>query len=102
MDAGWLLFMTYQNIPSLFYYQIIKREREAQVASGRICLPPQDIQEMWVWFPGQEYPLEEEMASHSSILALENPRGLRSLVGYSPWGCKELDTTEWQSIAHHV
>ena len=20
--------------------------------------------------------------------------GLRSLVGYSPWGCKELDTTE--------
>ena len=21
--------------------------------------------------------------------------GLRSLVGYSPWGCKESDTTEW-------
>ena len=21
-------------------------------------------------------------------------RGLRSLVGYRPWGCKELDTTE--------
>ena len=21
--------------------------------------------------------------------------GRRSLVGYSPWGCKELDTTEW-------
>ena len=20
--------------------------------------------------------------------------GLRSLVGYSPWGCKEVDTTE--------
>jgi len=25
---------------------------------------------------------------------LENPHGQRSLVGYSPWGCKELDTTE--------
>ena len=25
---------------------------------------------------------------------LENPRGKRSLVGYSPGGCKELDTTE--------
>ena len=25
---------------------------------------------------------------------LENPHGLRSLVGYSPWGCRELDTTE--------
>ena len=22
-------------------------------------------------------------------------RGQRSLVGYSPWGCKELDMTEW-------
>ena len=25
---------------------------------------------------------------------LENPHGQRSLVGYSPWGCKESDTTE--------
>ena len=25
---------------------------------------------------------------------LENPPGQRSLVGCSPWGCKELDTTE--------
>ena len=25
---------------------------------------------------------------------LENPHGQKSLVGYSPWGCKELDTTE--------
>ena len=25
---------------------------------------------------------------------LENPQGQRSLAGYSPWGHKELDTTE--------
>ena len=25
---------------------------------------------------------------------LENPHGQRSLVGYGPWGHKELDTTE--------
>ena len=25
---------------------------------------------------------------------LENPRGQRSLAGYSPWGCKELDRTD--------
>ena len=25
------------------------------------------------------------------------PHGQRSLVGYSPWGCKELDMTEWLS-----
>ena len=28
------------------------------------------------------------------VLLLEKFRGLRSLVGYSPWGCKESDTTE--------
>ena len=26
---------------------------------------------------------------------LEEPNGQRSLVGYDPWGCKELDTTEY-------
>ena len=26
--------------------------------------------------------------------SLENPHGQKSLVGYSPWGCKELDTTD--------
>jgi len=25
---------------------------------------------------------------------LENPHGQRSLLGYSPWGCKELGMTE--------
>ena len=29
---------------------------------------------------------------------LENPHGQRSLVGYSPWGCKESDMTEQLSI----
>ena len=33
------------------------------------------------------------MATHSSVLAWRF-RGQRSLVGYSPWGPKELDTTE--------
>ena len=33
------------------------------------------------------------MAPHSSTLAGKS-HGWRSLVGYSPWGCKELDTTE--------
>ena len=29
---------------------------------------------------------------------LENPHGRRSLVGYSPWGRKELDTTKRLSL----
>ena len=41
----------------------------------------------------QEDPLEKEMATHSSILAWKS-HGWRSLVGRSPWGHKESDTTE--------
>ena len=41
---------------------------------------------------GQEDPLEYEMATHSRILAGKFP-GWRTLVGYSPWGLKELDMT---------
>ena len=33
------------------------------------------------------------MSTHSSILAWKS-HGQKSLVGYSPWGHKELDTTE--------
>ena len=33
---------------------------------------------------------------------LENPYGQRSLVGYSPWGHKELDMTERLSTAQHI
>ena len=41
--------------------------------------------------------LEEEMATHSSILAGEF-HGQRSLAGYSPWGRKESGTTERPSV----
>ena len=46
-----------------------------------------------------EDPLEEGMATHSSILAWRIPQGQRNLVGYSPWGQKELDMTE--QLAQH-
>ena len=55
------------------------------------CLSP--MWETWVQSLGREDPLEEEMATRSSILAGES-HGWRSLVGYSPQGCKESDTTE--------
>ena len=42
--------------------------------------------------PGLGRSLEEEMATHSSILAWRIPQ--RSLVGYSAWGCKKSDKTE--------
>ena len=57
--------------------------------------------ETWVQSLGREDPLEKEMA----ILPGES-HGRRSLVGYSPRVCKELDTTELlhfhQDLRSHI
>ena len=55
------------------------------------CLPT--MRETWVRSLGWEDPLEKEMATHPSILAWKS-HGQRTLVGYSPWGRKESDTTD--------
>ena len=49
--------------------------------------------ETWVRSLGREDPLEKAMATHSSTLSGKS-RGRKILVGYSPWGLKESDTTE--------
>ena len=43
---------------------------------------------------GQEDPLEEGMATHSSILPWRIPLWTEEPGGLSPWGRKELDTTK--------
>ena len=48
-------------------------------------------QETWVWSLGQEDPPEKEP---TPVFLPGKPNGQRSLVGYSPWGRKESDTTE--------
>ena len=48
---------------------------------------------MWVQFPGGEDPLEEEGQS-TPIFLPGKSHGQMILVGYSPEGCKESDTTE--------
>ena len=52
----------------------------------------QETEEMWVQPLGWD-SLEEDMAAHPVFLPGES-HGQRSLVGYSPWGCKESDMTE--------
>ena len=47
------------------------------------------VQETWVQSLGQKDPLVKGMASCPVFLPGEF-HGQRSLVGYSPWGCKEL------------
>ena len=57
------------------------------------------MQETWIQYLGQEDPLEKEMATPSSILAWRIPIDRGALVGYSPQGRKELDTTEQLSVS---
>ena len=52
------------------------------------------VQETWVRSLGWEDPLEKGMATHSSVLAWRIPRTEEAGGLYSPWGCKESDTTE--------
>ena len=54
----------------------------------------QETKEIQVRSLGREDPLKEGMATHSGILEPGEFHGQRSLVGYSPWGRKESDTTE--------
>ena len=57
------------------------------------------VQETLVQPLGREDPLEKVMAIHSStlfpVLLPGKSHGQRSLVGYSPWGCKDSDMTVW-------
>ena len=59
---------------------------------------------MWeIWVPslGKEDPLEKKMTTHSSILCWRI-LWTRSLLGYSLWGSKELDMTEWLTLNFHM
>ena len=51
------------------------------------------MQKTWVLSLGWEDPLEKEIAP-TPVLLPGKSHGWRSVVGYSPWGLKESDTTE--------
>ena len=66
----------------------------------RTCLSVQETQEMWVWSLGQEdFPLAEEMATHSSIVTwripwTEGPGRLQSIGSHRRTWLKR-----WHSMA---
>ena len=60
----------------------------------KIRLPVQEMPETWVQSLGQEDPLEEGMATHSSIILEDATDRGAWWSQRSPWGHKELDTTE--------
>ena len=53
----------------------------------------QKTQERWNQSLGWKDPMEKELETHPSILAWRID-GQMSMAGHSPWGHKELDTTE--------
>ena len=54
---------------------------------------PPTMRETWVRSMGREGPLEKEVATPPVFMPGKS-HGPRSLRGYSPWGRKELYTTE--------
>ena len=61
---------------------VVKNSPEMQEAQWEMQIPSLD----------HEDPLEEEMATHSSILSWGIP-SQRNLAGYSPWGHKKFRMT---------
>ena len=57
------------------------------------------MQETWVQSLGLEDPLERRIATHSSLLAWKIPWTEELCRLYSPWGCKESDTTEQLTLS---
>ena len=58
---------------------------------------------MWVRSLSWEDPLEEGLQPILVFLPAES-HGQSSLVDYSPWACKESDTTEatWHTYMHYM
>ena len=54
------------------------------------------------WIPGFGRSPGGGHGNSLQYFCLENPHGQRSLVGYSPWGLKELDMTKQLSTAQHI
>ena len=59
-----------------------------------------EMQETWVWSLGWEDLLEKGMATHSNIFAWRIP-WTEEPAGYSLWGRKESDMTEWLTLSLH-
>ena len=71
-------------------------------ATQETQLPSLGREDPWVGkIPGSRRSLEEEMATHSSVLAWRI-HGQRRLAGYSPRGSKESDMTEQLSTRSSV
>ena len=75
---------------------VVSKSHQAQFWASlmaQMVKSPPAMQETWVQSLSQEDPLEKGITTHSSIVTWQIPWTEES-VGYSPWGCKELNTTK--------
>ena len=86
-------------------YKLVLAKGIWSLPGGSAVKNPPAMQEMWVQSLGEEYPLEEDMATHSNILAgktpwTEEPGGLQSMGLQSRTWLKWLSTftsrEQWQ------
>ena len=83
------------SIPETLLYRILPLS-VSLVAQTVKRLPA--MRETRVRSLGQEEPLEKEMATQYPVFLPGKFHGWRSLVGYSPWARKELDTCQSDSV----
>ena len=71
----------------------------ASLVAQMVKIPPA-MRETWIQSLGWEKSPEGGHGNPLQCSCLEHPHGQRSLVGYSPWGRTEWDTTEQRSTQH--
>ena len=76
-----------------------QRSGSLGILGGSMIKNPPAMRETWVQSLGWEDPVEESIATHSSILAWRIPMN-RGAWWATVLGVAEWDTTEWLSIAH--
>ena len=86
-DQQWLIHIW----PESIFWTYTSKYYKVPQGLSRKTLPA--TQKTWVWSLGQEDTLEEEMATHSSILAWKTP-WTENVEVYNPQDHKELDMIE--------
>ena len=71
-------------------------DKDAKLVAPMVKNPPA-MQEIQVRSLGWKIPWRKERLP-TPVFLPGNIYGQRSLAGYSSWGCKELDTTEWLTL----
>ena len=100
-----------RKMPITVFFMVAKKSRNfsrptaewLRTLVAQMVKNPPAMQETWVQSLGWEDPLKKEWLPTPVLLPGEF-HGQRNLVGYSPWGHKELETTEQLTLSllsHH-